>query len=289
MTARSQLLPEEWDFRSVPDKELYCCQWWEYARESARIRAFFQPGDSDFFPSPGIQPELRAMDGTLMVPARRRMVDPIRMQFAQQLREYTLPVIQTVERLRASGVRDEIFGCSWQRLAEEVRLGVVEDMAPYFAKMPWLTFLPFNRCSDQRDLGIADENYRCAKFDPQTGIERFRVEISWGEFTDWQIVEAFRRWVTENRPRGVGRTDDRGKRKGGGLEARLKSLGALRLMNAHPFTSLCKEYPEAWRRYRNMDWPRARQNAIRTFRELFFFLPDSDQPVHWRTAGGRAK
>jgi len=102
-------------------------------------------------------------------------------------------------------------------------------------------------------------------------------------------VEAFRRWVKENRPKGIGRADDRGRRKGPGLEAQLKAVGILRLMNVCSFTSIREKQPEAWKRYRTMDWPRARQNAGRVFRDLFFFLPENDRPLHRPTAGRRAK
>ena len=287
--AVESLKREDWDFYSVPADELYACQWWEYARESARIRAFYQPEDSDFFPSPGIEPEVRRLDGTVMIEARRRLLDPIRMQFVRLLWEYALPVKRTMERAHESGIKSDALDCPWQFLPAEVRRGVVEDLAPYFAKMPGLTFLPFNRCSDLRDLGIAGEDYRCARFDRKTGIEWLRAEIDWAEFSDWQIVEAFRRWVKENRPRGVGRADDRGRHKGAGLYAQLKCVGILRLMNAIPFTSIRTRHPDTWKRYRSMDWPRARQNADRTFRRLFFFLPETDRPFHWPTAGRRAK
>lgn len=281
--------PAEWDFRAVPDDELYPCQWWEYARESARIRAFYRPEDSDFFPSPGSDPELRDLHGNLIHPARRRVVNPARMQFLKLLREHALSVNATVDHAHRAGLEQAPLDQPWQRLPLGVRRAVVEELAPYFAKMPWLTFLPFNRCSDLRDTGLAGDDYRCAEFDRETGIERFRAEIDWAGFTDWQIVEAFRRWVKENRPRGVGRADDRGRRKGAGLEAPLKAIGILRLLNTCPFTRIRERLPAAWKRYRTMDWPRARQQAGRTFRELFFFLPEGDHPLHWLTAGGRAK
>src|SRR5450432_1083729 len=78
---------EDWDFYSVPDDELYACQWWEYARESARIRAFYQPAGSDFFQPVGMAPERQRLNRTTKIEAHRRLVDPIRVQFARFLRE----------------------------------------------------------------------------------------------------------------------------------------------------------------------------------------------------------
>jgi hypothetical protein len=280
---------EDWDFCSVPDNEVYACQWWEYARESARIRAFYNPAGSDFFQSVGMAPERQRPNRTTKIEAHRHLVDPIRVQFARFLREYALPVNQTMQRAREHGIAAEALDYPWQCLPSDLRRAVLEDLAPYSTKMPCLTFLPFNRCSDLRDLGIADEDYRCAQLDQQTGIERFRAQVEWAEFTDSQIVEAFRVWVKENRPLGVGHSDQRGKRNSGGLDARLHWVGILRLMSAIPFTRAQTLRPDAWKRYRTMDWPRARQNAGRTFRHLFFFLPEIDRPMHWPTAGRRAK
>jgi hypothetical protein len=283
------LAREEWDFRCVTDDELLACNYWEYARESARIRAFYQPEASDFFPAPPMQPEIRTLDGRVFIKEHRQLIDRPRMQFSEQIWEYALPVRITIQKAGDAGILPEILSRPWQSLPSSVRREVVCELAPYFASHPALTFLPFNRCSDLRDIGLADENYRCAEFDREFGIEYFRAQIDWAQFTDAQIVRAFRIWVKENRPKGLGRANDKGTRKGAGLSSNLVWLAIMRLMNFHPYIRIGVVVPDAERLYRSADWPRARKNAERYFHKLFHFLPKEDRPIHSRTAGGRAR
>ena len=139
--------------------------------------------------------------------AGRPIADPLRMRFTEQIWSYALPLKTVHDKAFADGVGEDRLGYSWQQLPEAVRQAVVSELAPYFAEHPSLTFLPFNRCSDLRDINIADEDYRCAELDIETGIERLRVEISWADFTDKQILRAFKIWLKENRPRDFGRAD----------------------------------------------------------------------------------
>lgn len=237
---------DDWDFDAVPEDERFPCTYWEYARESARIRAFFAAGDSEFFPVPPMQPEIRSPDRTVLMPARRSQIDPPRMRFAENIWTYALPLRATAEKARDAGLTGDHLHYPWQQLPLPVRRAVVVELAPYFAEHPALTYLPFHRCSDLRDIHLADEQYRCAELDVETGIERLRVEISWGDFTDKQIIRAFRIWLKENRPRGFGQADRRGKRKSAGFGSYLVWLGILRLMHFHPFTSISHEMREAW-------------------------------------------
>jgi hypothetical protein len=283
------LAREEWDFRDVPDDELLACNYWEYARESARIRAFYQPDPSDFFPAPPMQPEIRAADGSIFIKEHRQLLDRPRMQFGQYVWEYALPLRLTHEKAREAGLPPEILSHPWQNLPSPLRRAVVAELAPYFAPHPELAFLPFNRCSDLRDIGLAREGYRCAEMDKEFGIERLRVEIDWAQFTDAQITRAFRIWIKENRPKGLGRKNEKGVRKAAGLSSNLAWLAIMRLMNFHSYMNLGAVMPDAESLYRSADWPRARKNAERFFHELFHFLPKEDRPIHSRTAGGRAR
>jgi hypothetical protein len=275
---------KEWDFDNVPDDELVACCYWEYARESARIRAAFERDDNVFFPNPiptytESPAGYRLKTGSVINTARARFLD--------QIREKSLPVMETVHH--AINEVPSPFNVPWLELSAVVRQAVIGELAPYFAEKPGLTFLPFNRCSDHRDLGLADENYRCATFDAGLGIEYLRVQIDWAGFTDAQIVAAFKVWLAENRPPGVGVTNRKGIRKQKGYHDYLAWLGILRLMNAYPFTSIEREMPKAWSRFRSADWPRARKKAADVFRGLFPFLPQQDVPIHFQTAGRRAK
>ncbi len=274
----------DWNFDKVPDNELVACCYWEYARESARVRAAFEPDDKVFFPNPTpnyvISPGgVRMKTGSVLNTARSR--------FVAQIREVALPVLVTVHH--AIDEVPSLFDLPWQELSAVVRQAVIAELAPYFAEKPGLTFLPFNRCSDHRDIGLADGNYRCATFDAELGVEYLRVEIDWRGFTDAQIIAAFKVWLAENRPAGVGVASRRGVRKQKGYRDYLAWLGMMRLMSVCPFTSIEKEMPNAWACYRSADWPRARKKAADVFKGLFPFLPQEDAPIHWQTAGRRAK
>jgi len=212
------------------------------------------------------------------------------MQFSEQLRLFAEPLRLAMQRAHQVGLFPDALDLPWSRLPQSIRHGVVEDIAPYLRKHPYLSFLPFNRCSDMRDLGITNSDYRCAELDKENGIERLRVQIEWGMFTDAQIEHAFHLWVKENRPRGIGRTSDRGHRKGAGLENQLRWLGMLRLLNSCKPSELEKKYPKATRLYnKETDWPRARKNANRALHEWYPFLPTQDRPIHWPTAAGRGR
>jgi len=282
------LARREWDFSQVADEELLLCCYWEFGRESARIRAAYDSNDEAFFPMPKANPSHQTGGPSSRRPLKTASVINVeRMRFLEALRSEALPVKVIIDLV--AGKLEQPFDHPWVDLPDSARKAAVDKIAPYFADKPALTYLPFNRCSDMRDLGIADEEYRCAEFDSELGIERLRVQIDWAGFTDAQIVAAFQTWVSENRPRNVGRADDRGKRKGKGLHACLEWLAIMRLMRYYPFTSVKEHLSEAWQLYHSADWPRSRKRAEQHFRELFPFLPATDKPIHWPTAGGRSR
>lgn len=274
----------DWDFDGVPPDELVACCYWEYARESARIRAAFEREEKVFFPDPiptyVVSPAgVRLKTGSVINTARARFID--------QIHEKALPVLETFHH--AINEVPHPFDVPWLELSAVVRQAVIGELAPYFAEKPGLTFLAFNRCSDHHDIGLADEDYRCAQFNAKLGIEYLRVQIDWGSFTDAQIIAAFKVWLAENRPPGVGVADRRGLRKQRGFSDYLAWLGILRLMNAYPFTSIKRAKEDAWSHFRSVDWPRARKKASVIFKGIFPFLPQEDAPIHWQTAGRRAK
>src|SRR5713101_7067448 len=151
----------EWDFCAVRDDELLACCYWEYARESARIRAFFSSEDSGFFPSTETHPEIKGRDGSAPVKARPVRSDSMRLRFVQDLWTHALPLKLMLDRIFKKNI--DPFENAWMRLPPSSRREVVKELEPYFAEKPFLTYLPFNRCSDIRDIGLVDENYRCAE------------------------------------------------------------------------------------------------------------------------------
>lgn len=275
---------EEWNFSGVSLDELLPCCNWEYARESARIKSLFDENNVTYF-SPSLVKKNQSRNGVVLKTSS--IINQERSRFIDTLRTYALPIFLTYQE--AIKVPCRPLDLPWQKLPEAVRRKVVEELAPYFTEKPALTFLPFNRCSDLRDIGLAGEQYKCAEIDVELGIERLRVEIDWGGFTDTQIATAFKTWIAENRPNGIGSADHRGRRKEKGYGEYLAWLGIMRLMHIYPFTSIKTTSPKAWSFYRSADWPRARKKAKGFFQELFHFLPTEDSPIHWQTAGGRAK
>lgn len=276
----SKLGELDWDFDNVPNEELVACCYWEYARESKRIRSVYNQNDVTFFPpSMSEAPAGSAKSG--------RILDQTRGKFISEIWDDALPVKLTHDRACQTVPRP--FEHPWLGLPPAVRSAVIEELAPYHVEKPALAFLPFNRCPDMHDLGLAYEGYRCAEFDAELGIEYLRVQIDWAGFTDTEIVEAFKAWLGENRPPGVGVADTRGRRKQKGFRDYLAWLGMMRLMSICPFTSIEREMPKVWSHYRSADWPRARKKALALFKSLFPFLPQEDTPIHWQTAGRRAK
>jgi hypothetical protein len=167
----------EWDFEQVAQDQLLLCCYWEYARESARIRAAFDPEDIVYFPKP-VPTYIQSPTGQRLKTTSE--INIARMQFTEHLRHQALPVL---EILRAANNQIALpLDKPWLLLPPAVKSAALSELAPYFAEKPGLTYLPFNRCSDLRDLGIADDQYRCAQFDDELGIERLRVEIDWGGF-----------------------------------------------------------------------------------------------------------
>jgi hypothetical protein len=277
------LSESNWNFDRVPDAELIACCYWEYARESARIRAAYDPDEVTFFPPFSAAP---AHSGS---PYAGRVLDRARGDFIFQLWEQALPVKITHDRafqvLRPRAPLDH----PWLDLPVELRNAVIQELAPFHPANPEPQFLAFNRCPDQRDLGLAGEDYQCACFDAESGVEYLRVQIDWAGFTDPQIMAAFKAWLVKNRPDGVGVASPRGLRKQKGYRDYLAWLGMLRLMNRCPFTSIQKEMPAAWRCYGKTDWPRARKKAGKVFHGIFPFLPPNELMIHWPTAGGRGR
>src|SRR5882724_7900959 len=130
----------DWDFNAVREGELFACCYWEYARESARIRAFCSQKDCDFFPAPEMQPEIRRPDGSVAMKARRSPVNLARMRFAEGLRIYALPLRLTLERVFETNA--DPLNNAWEKLPSSCRQEVVEELEPYFAKKPSMTYLP---------------------------------------------------------------------------------------------------------------------------------------------------
>jgi hypothetical protein len=124
------------------------------------------------------------------------------------------------------------------------------------------------------------------------GAECLSVKIEWGEFTNDEIVAAFRKWVKPNRPKDIPKPDARGKTRREIHNARLRDLGVMRLLHFCTVAGMNVRCPEAAKYFDSWEskhWSAARKRALRNFRQLFPFLPAGELPIHATTCGGHGK
>jgi hypothetical protein len=126
-----------------------------------------------------------------------------------------------------------------------------------------------------------------------SGTENTLVEITWGLFTNEEIIQEFRKWVRANRPKDLPGPDEKGRNKARDWRAQLTRLSVMRLL-AH-FTPLDiidhrrNRFPAIWdtkqfagRKWGDpTKWHDARREAGQLFRKLFPFLPSNEKPLSW--------
>ena len=205
--AAVKLDEQSWNFSAVEDWELVPATYYEYARESNTI-------------VDGLRVKPDTSPPTIIIGLRVRGT-PLSERFNVALKErirlqaYPLWVTLTPKPHPEDSAGEPArflpfvkLWEPWQRIAEGTRRAICEELAPCFPKEPGLPLLPFNRCSDLRDLGLVDafDNYRCAEIDAESCIERLRVEIDWS-FTDDQIRKP-EEW-TEEELKLIGTRPDR--------------------------------------------------------------------------------
>ena len=97
-------------FGPVPAGELVCCCYWEYARESARIRAAYDSGGSPFFP----EPELTGREGAKAPPwrsgvglnlAQAEFIDEIEKELCRSLKVAGVRLVSSPSHLTFLGCR----------------------------------------------------------------------------------------------------------------------------------------------------------------------------------------
>ena len=303
----------EWDFDNVPNDELVACCYWEYARESTFIRRTRQhfsarkAGEKfnaklwrnfEKIESIGYAAEVFLLgflvEDVESAKASRPDAPRITDRFPASWQS-----LSGVERKYRACIRSEVEACGivpFKHSGDIITAEVLLEKAMEYSKQYR------NAAAKAHDAnpGWGETTLRrwgkYPKFEPKAsalweddGGESAIVKIAWEHFTDDEIVKAFKRWVELNRPAGAGKASHPGRRKEKGYRDYLAWLGMMRLMSVCPFTSMERKLPEAWSRYRNADWPRARKKAIGIYKTLFPFLPKTDLPIHARTAGGRAK
>jgi hypothetical protein len=307
------LAENEWNFDSVPPKELEVCCYWEYARESAfiqRVREIWRR-------TAGCKLDEATLPESLTK-------DWKKMSFA---------LYRAGHGGKACLFRDEIlpvggksiaspFPEAWQSLRPEVRQILRDTAGDSSQKMP-----PF-RWSDHFALHVMAESLPIPnmeiepkvgflppfglKKDPKLsypkpameagmqekfwenkpraerpsmlwrdGEETLLIAIQWG-FSTADIIKCFTQWVKVHRPKDFEGPDTRGKKENKWRVA-LERLGVMRAMNAYenPDGDFLETIKTGAKRNRRLDHRRAGE----TFRELFPFLPQGEEPIHWQVKG----
>jgi hypothetical protein len=277
----------EWNFSCVKDGELVAATYYEYARESKTIVEGLREKTGESAP--------RVIRGLPVggTPISERF----NIAFIEKIREQTFPlwVTLTPKSIPGKSSSKPIRFLPrvkpwepWQGIAKETRRAICEELAACSTKGS-LPFLPFNRCSDLRDLGLIDASgsYRCAEIFRDLWIERLRVEIDWS-FNNRQICEAFKLWIKDNRPKFFPEPSAKG-RDMGEWRAKLERLGLLRLRHIQPveetIQTIAQTLPSDKRNATKFLEPGTlNQEAKKTlddFHKLFPFLDSAEMPLSW--------
>ena len=287
----SKLDEREWyfsDSAKVSNEELVPATYYEYARESKTIIE-------------GVREKTDASEPTIIrglpvggTPFSERF----NVAFREKIRQQAFPLWVTLTPKPYPGNTADkpprFLPCvkpwePWQRIAEGTRRAICEELAACSTKELGLPFLPFNRCSDLRDLGVVDasDNYRCAEIDRELWIERLRVEIDWS-FSNDQIRKAFKLWLKENRPPFFPEPSERG-HKPSDWRARLERLGLLRLRHIQSvddtIQTITQTLPSEKRMATKFLEPgtlnQEAEKAVIDFHNLFHFLDLAEMPRSW--------
>jgi hypothetical protein len=112
------------------------------------------------------------------------------------------------------------------------------------------------------------------------------VSIQWADFTNEEIAEGFRKWLKANRPGHLPAPNRQG-RKLNDWRVALNRLGIMRAL--HYWTFADHRFPKGLKERGEKQCYAARKSALKTFGELFPFLPKGAKPVSWQTVGGRTR
>jgi hypothetical protein len=126
----------------------------------------------------------------------------------------------------------------------------------------------------------------------ESGREVTVLRIAWGNYTNDELVQAFRQWVKKHRPEQVPVPSNQG-RKPGDVRANLTRLAVMRLLSRFKLSRILNprrdERFEIWETkqfagrkwFDATKWHDARREAGQVFRRLFPFLPPEEKPLSW--------
>lgn len=311
----------EWNFDRVPDAELVACCYWEYARESAFIREVRRRclenwragGKWDLELHTDIQ-KVQSIEYPALVFLEGFFFEP---DDVYQSTDENAPHYRHPEAPPITGS----FPKPWQELTQEERACRAHVRSDRTA----IPLVPFERghAADAKDIvewvsrrqkQLADEHKRIRQENPELSEEAlcragklrfpeirpsiFRggeeltvVAIDWGQFTNDEIVNYFRRWAKANRQKKIKGPSQRG-HKPGDWRAHLTRLAVMRLLARFTPLELVadEKFPLIWttkqfstRKWGDITkWHDARREAGRRFRSLFPFLPPDEKPLSWQ-------
>jgi hypothetical protein len=243
---------DEWQFEFVADDELLSCLFYEFGRESKTIIELSQSVKGSNLPLTG-KHKVAVRD------AVRQLAEPLYEAHTLLRGDLSLP---------------------WQKLSQKDReqiCATVKPPAP--SELP-----PFRRLTCLKKLGF-DES--CVEINREAGVERLRVEIDWENFTDDQLAKYFKTWAIDNRP--FGKATNQGKDMDS-IRVKLQQLGLLRLWHHLPFAQFPKVKTATPTKFVNKgESNRERKKALLIFRELFPFLPENENPLHFQAFTERMK
>ena len=258
----SKLDPVEFDFSAVPDDEVVACAYYEYARESATIVQQFHGKRSP------------ALDAS-----QTFMRHPVTL---------ALPPY-------APGA--EVFDVPWARKAEGWRRFFCDHLGRFMHGVSYLPFLSRSEAGalalgvvPQFDMKLLEKE-QIRNLDEKTGLEVITITLAWRDFSDAELVDAFRRWVrgVEGRPAGVGQRSGKG-RKAVRWRKSLERIGLVRLRHRYDLGEMMDALPAEWgdrTKYSEAgEVNRECLKAVADLHEFYPFLPEDEKPCSWAAKPG---
>jgi len=315
---------EEWDFSKVPNNELAGCCWWEYARESAFIRDVRKrclesrrtdaPNDEQLHQD--LQ-KLQSIGDASEVYLRGCFLEPgiVYQSFDERLPNFRHPESQPITGS---------FPDPWQSLSPGERAcrslvanygnGIIpkpidrgrgyeaEDIAKSF-RSRWDQVMAAFHELQRKNPGKSEVQLREeGKLGPhdeippslywESGLEITVLRIAWANYTNDELVKAFRKWVKEHRPKEIPVPSNKG-RKPGDVRAHLTRLAVMRLLSRYKTSEVLNPKADGLKAILgsaqfsgskwldSTKWHDARREAGRFFHGLFPFLPADDKPLSW--------
>ncbi|MGA2604726.1 MAG: hypothetical protein ABSG14_10900 [Verrucomicrobiia bacterium] len=297
--------PDEWNFDKLTDSELVACCYWEYARESQFICST-------------LQRHAKYLAGVL--PNTTEEVEEIQRNEEKLFGlGYALEIFvpgafsdQQPERPPSIGDLDK----PWQALdpTERKTRAIIPTVTESQGIVP-IRLSPYP-CSEriarawdkmyERSLGegkpvprfsfrhgpIQVNGVQSARHFWSGKRETLLIDIEWGHFSNDEIAEYFRKWVSGARPKHFPNPKKTGRTRKHDRRAALRDLGVMRLLNFCTVAGMKARCPDAAKHFGGWEskhWSAARKRALRNFRSLFPFLPEGELPLHATTKGGRGK